>query len=149
MPALAPALDGLSLDITQEIHVRSSLEATFKALLEEMGPANQGQNATPMPMILEAWPGGRWFRDLDGGAGHLWGFVQAIKPPTLLELFGPMFMSSPVAGHMIIRLSPITGGTKLVFQNQVFGPLPAEMRGEGMAQGWDDMLKRLRKDVER
>ena len=54
MPALAPALEGLSLDITQEIHVRSSLEATFEALLEEMGPANQGHNGTPMPMTLEA-----------------------------------------------------------------------------------------------
>ena len=72
MPALAPALEGLSLDITQEIHVRSSLEATFKALLEEMGPANQGHNDTPMPMTLEARPGGRWFRDLGDGNGHLW-----------------------------------------------------------------------------
>ena len=79
MPALAPVLEGLSLDITQEIHVRSSLEATFKALLEEMGPANQGHNDTPMPMTLEARPGGRWFRDLGDGNGHLWGHVQAIK----------------------------------------------------------------------
>ncbi len=32
-----------------------------------------------MPMKLEAWPGGRWFRDLGDGNGHLWGHVQAIK----------------------------------------------------------------------
>jgi hypothetical protein len=74
--------------------------------------------------------------------------VQSIKPPTLLELFGPMFMSHPVAGHLIVRLTPIPGGTKLVFQNQVFGPVPAEMR-EGLAEGWGDTLTRLKNDVER
>ncbi|HEX3702577.1 MAG TPA: hypothetical protein VHU82_04550 [Vicinamibacterales bacterium] len=35
---------------------------------------------------LEAWPGGRWFRDLGDNTGHLWGHVQAIKPPTLPEI---------------------------------------------------------------
>ena len=106
MPALAPALEGLSLDITQEIHVRSSLEATFKALLEEMGPANQGRNGTPMPMVLEARPGGRWFRDLGDGNGHLWGHVQAIKQPTLLEISGPLMMSFAVANNVQYRLTP-------------------------------------------
>jgi uncharacterized protein YndB with AHSA1/START domain len=42
-----------------------------------------------MPMVLEARPGGRWFRDLGGNDGHFWGLVQAIKRPTLLEITGP------------------------------------------------------------
>ena len=46
-----------------------------------------------MPMKLEAWPGGRWYRDLGDGNGHFWGHVQAIKRPTLLEISGPLFMS--------------------------------------------------------
>ena len=49
-----------------------------------------------MPMMLEAWPGGRWFRDLGNGNGHLWGHVQAIKAPTLLEITGPLMMSFAV-----------------------------------------------------
>jgi len=142
-------LDDLMVNIDQTIEIKAAPGAVFEGLVARLCELHGEEGRPPVKLSLERWPGGRWFRDLDGGAGHLWGFVQAIKPPTLLELFGPMFMSSPVAGHMIIRLSPITGGTKLVFQNQVFGPLPAEMRGEGMAQGWDDMLKRLRKDVER
>ena len=142
-------LDDLMVNIDQTIEIKAAPGAVFEGLIGRLCELHGEEGRPPVKLSLERWPGGRWFRDLDGGAGHLWGFVQAIKPPTLLELFGPMFMSSPVAGHMIIRLSPITGGTKLVFQNQVFGPLPAEMRGEGMAQGWDDMLKRLRKDVER
>jgi hypothetical protein len=44
-------------------------------------------------MILEQWPGGRWSRDHGNGIGHLWGHVQVIKPPVLLELSGLMFMS--------------------------------------------------------
>jgi hypothetical protein len=86
MIAVAPAIENLSLNITEEIHVRSSLTATFAALLEEMGPSNEGANSVPMPMILEPWPGGRWFRDLGNNNGHLWGHVQAIKQPTLLEI---------------------------------------------------------------
>jgi hypothetical protein len=97
MIAVAPAIENLSLNITEEIHVRSSLTATFAALLEEMGPSNEGANSVPMPMILEPWPGGRWFRDLGNNNGHLWGHVQAIKQPTLLEITGPLMMSFAVA----------------------------------------------------
>ena len=45
-------------------------------------------------MTLEPRPGGRWFRDLGDDNGHFWGHVQAIKRPTLLEITGPLFMSS-------------------------------------------------------
>lgn len=45
----APTLDSLTLNLTQEIHVRASLEATFDALLEQMGPANQTPDGTPLP----------------------------------------------------------------------------------------------------
>src|SRR6185436_2982229 len=86
MTAVDTALDHLSLSITEEIHVRASLAATFAALLEEMGPSSEGHNGAPMPMVLEPWPGGRWYRDLGDHNGHLWGHVQAIKPPTLLEI---------------------------------------------------------------
>ena len=92
MTAVAPAIENLSINISQEMHVRASLATTFAALLEEMGPSNQGQPGVPMPMTLEPWPGGRWFRDLGDGNGHLWGHVQAIKRPTLLEIAGPLMM---------------------------------------------------------
>ena len=106
MIAVAPAIENMSLNITEEIHVRSYLTATFAALLEEMGPSNEGGNNTPMPMILEPWPGGRWFRDLSDNNGHLWGHVQAIKQPTLLEITGPLMMSFAVASNLQQRHSP-------------------------------------------
>src|SRR5580700_143009 len=100
MAAAVVALENLTLNITQEIHVRASLEVTFEALLEQLGPGNQVTDGTAMPMKLEAWPGGRWFRDLGEGNGHLWGHVQAIKKPTLLEITGPLFMSYAAANNL-------------------------------------------------
>jgi hypothetical protein len=66
---VAPALDNLTVNVTEETLVRASLDATFAALLEELGPSNGGHNDTPMPMLLEPWPGGRWFR---GPRGRQW-----------------------------------------------------------------------------
>src|ERR1700733_7007649 len=77
-PAIAvPALENLILNITQEIHVRASLEVTFAAVLEQLGPGFDTPDGKPMPMKIEAFPGGRWLRDLGDGNGHLWGHVQA------------------------------------------------------------------------
>jgi hypothetical protein len=81
-------IEDLTLNITEEIHVRAALDTTFAALLEQLGPYNEVPSVGPMPMKLEAWPGGRWFRDLDDNNGHFWAVVQAIKRPTLLELAG-------------------------------------------------------------
>ena len=81
-------IENLTLNITQEIHVRAALEVTFAALLEQLGPGNDTPDGKAMPMKIEPWPGGRWFRDLGDGNGHFWGQVQAIKRPTLLEISG-------------------------------------------------------------
>ena len=142
-------LDDLTLNIDQTIEIKAAPGDVFEGLIARMCELHGDDGSPPVKLKLERWPGGRWFRDLDGGNGHLWGFVQAIKPPTLIELFGPMFMSYPVAGHLMVRLTQVPGGTKVVFQNQVFGPIPADMRDGGMDEGWNDLLKRLKKDVER
>ena len=74
-----------------------------------------------MQMILEQWPGGRWFRDRGNGIGHLWGHVQVIKPPVLLELSGPMFMSYPALNHVEIKLEQIPGGTRVTLRHRAIG----------------------------
>src|SRR3990170_2486585 len=116
MTAIAPGIDNLSLSITEETHVRAPLAATFAALLEEMSRSNEGHNGTPMPMTLEPWPGGRWFRDLGDGNGHLWGHVQAIKRPTLLEIAGPLMMSLASVSNVQYRLSEVDGGVLIAFR---------------------------------
>ena len=107
--------------------MRAALQTTFAALLEQIGPENE----TPehkMPMTLEAWPGGRWFRDLGEGNGHLWGHVQAIKRPTLLEITGPLFMSYAVVSNLQYRLSEEDGGTLIKFHHKALGVIADDHR---------------------
>ncbi len=143
-----PGIEDLTLNIHQEIRVRASLEATFAALLEQLGPANEKTDGTPMPMKLEPWPGGRWFRDLGGNNGHFWATVQSIKRPALLELSGPLFMSQPVANHVIYRLSQEGNETVIKFCHTAFGPIQPEHR-EGVNKGWSHIHAKMRERAER
>lgn len=147
MNLTAPTLEGLTLNITQEIDVRAPLDATFEALLEQMGPANETPDGKPLPMTIEARPGGRWFRDLGQGNGHLWGHVQSIKRPTLLEITGPLFMSAPVVSHILYRLTEVDGGTLITFRHSALGFVPDDYR-QGVAGGWTPLHERVRKQAE-
>jgi len=137
------ALDNLTLDLTEEIRIQASLDATFEALLEEMGPHNTGVGGVPMPMVLEARPGGRWYRDLGDDNGHFWGQVQAIKRPTLLEITGPLFMSMPVVSNLQYRLKEVDGGTLISFRHSALGFIPDDFR-QGMMRGWAALHDRVR-----
>ena len=147
MAAAVVALENLTLNITQEIHVKASLEVTFEALLEQLGPGSEVMDGTPMPMKLEAWPGGRWFRDLGDGNGHFWGNVQAIKRPTLLEFTGPLFMSYPVVSNVQYRLSETDGGTLIKFHHAALGLIQDDHR-RGVTGGWSTIHERVRKVAE-
>lgn len=70
MTTPAPALDQPTLTITEEILVRASMERTFDALLAQLGRLNETPDGKPLAMILDARPGGRWYRDLGGDNGH-------------------------------------------------------------------------------
>lgn len=148
MTAIAPGLDQLTVDITEEMLVRAPLETAFDALLEEVGPSNRGHNDAPMPMLVEPWPGGRWYRDLGDGNGHLWGHVQAIRRPTLLEFSGPMMMSFAVASNVQYRLKPVDGGTLITLHHTALGLFPDGYR-EPLSQGWTGIFDRVRARVER
>jgi len=140
-------IEDLTLSVTQEIHVRASIEATFAALLEQLGPHNDTPDGGPMPMKLEPWPGGRWYRDLGGENGHLWGHVQAIKRPTLLEFYGPLFMSYPVVSNVQYRLSEVDGGTLIKFHHAAVGLIQDDHRA-GVAKGWTHINERIRRLAE-
>ena len=148
MSSIATSLENLTLNIHQEIHVRASLEVTFAALLEQLGPANDTPDHGSMPMKLEDWPGGRWFRDLGNGNGHFWGQVQAIKRPTLLEISGPLFMSYPVVSNVQYRLSEEPGGTLIKFHHTALGLIQDEHRA-GVGKGWTHINGRVRERAEK
>jgi uncharacterized protein YndB with AHSA1/START domain len=135
------------LNIEHEIHVRASLDVTFAALLEQMGPGNEKDGGQPMPMKLEPWPGGRWFRDLEDNNGHFWGHVQAIKRPTLLEIVGPLFASYPFVSNLQYRLAEADGGTLITFRHTALGFILDEHR-KGVSKGWTALLERVRSRAE-
>ena len=134
--------------ITEKIKVRASLERTFASLLEEMGARNQTPDGTPLPMVIEPHPGGRWFRDLGGDNGHLWGLVQSIKRPALLEIWGPLFMSTGATSNMMYRLSEEDGDTVISFRHTVVGPFPEDQRSH-LGSGWAELHARVRAAAER
>jgi hypothetical protein len=142
-----PGIESLSLKVNQEIRVKAPIDVTFAALLEQLGPSNEHMDGTPMPMKLEAWPGGRWYRDLGDGNGHFWAAVQAIRRPTLLELCGPMFMSYPVANNMQYRLSEEDGETVIRFCHAGFGLIQDEHK-QGVVKGWSHIHDKVRERAE-
>jgi activator of Hsp90 ATPase-like protein len=145
---MSATIDQISLNITEEFHVRASLDETFDALLQQMGPGNENADRAPMPMVFEARPGGRWFRDLGDDNGHFWGHVQAIKRPVLLEITGPLFMSHPVVSNVQYRLASVEGGTLIAFRHAALGFVPDEVRA-GMSRGWKALFERVRRQAER
>lgn len=130
----------LTLDVNQCIEINTAIGDAYKALIRRLTVESSAPDNKPMPMVLEEWPGGRWFRDLGNGQGHLWGFVQVIKPPTLIEINGPLFMSYAVSGHVQFRLTQISGGTELSLRHRAFGMVEDEHR-ENTNKGWEYFLQ--------
>lgn len=136
------------LEIRREIEIGAPIGIAFQSVLDELGPEGQMPNGQSLSMKIEPWPGGRWYRDLGNNAGHLWGHVQVIKPPTLLEITGPMPMSYPAVNHVQYRLKEEDGRTRLMFVHRAMGLILPEHR-DGMPQGWEHWLNRIREVAER
>src|SRR3954467_10188029 len=126
-----------TLTIRKEVQIAAPIDVVFQTLLEPLGPF------ADMALKLEPWPGGRWYRDLGNNAGHFWGHVQVIKPPKLLEICGPMFMSYPVASHIQYRLTAQGSGTLLALTHRAMGDIAAEHR-KGVNMGWQHILNRIK-----
>lgn len=140
-------IDAMTLDVEQQVQIKAPVEKVFERLIYRLTEGSVTQEGNAMPMKMECRPGGRWYRDLGEDAGHLWAFVQAIKPPSLLELYGPMFMSTPVSGHIIIRLKEIDGGSELAFRFRAFGRVE-QYQDSGIDEGWKHYINSVKKDLE-
>lgn len=135
-----------TLNIVKEISIAAPVEIAFEALLAELGPEALTHEGKPYPFTLEAWPGGRWFRDLGESGwhkyGHLWGHVQVIKAPTLLEIRGPFWMSYPSMNFLQYRLAAEGNGTKITLTHRAIGLFPEDLH-EGVNKGWGSKLDRV------
>ena len=137
-----------SFEFRKELEIAAPIDIAFEAILDELGPEGQMPGGKPFPMKIEPWPGGRWYRDLGHNSGHLWGHVQVIKPPTLLEICGPLMMSYPAANHLQYRLQAEGSVTRLEFAHRALGLILPEHR-DGMPEGWQHWLERIRELAQR
>ena len=144
---MAATIDDLKFDVLQEIEIKAAPGDVYRNTIAQLQQILDG-NDKPMNLVLEEWPGGRWFRDLGNGQGHLWGFVQVIKPPTLLEITGPLMMSYAVAGHVQVRVTPLAGGALLTLRHQAVGNIEPSHR-ENINGGWGRILKQIKEDAEK
>ena len=151
MMATSPEQEIRTLEIVKEQEIAASIDIVFETILEELGPYGQAPDGTSLSMKIEPWPGGRWYRDLGKDAGHFWGHVQAIKPPTLLEICGPLFMSFPVVSNVQYRLTEESGLTRLKLVHRAMGLIPSELTDgpRGMDTGWTFILSKIREGAER
>jgi len=140
-------IEDLTLDVEQQIEIKAPPEKVFPAMLERFGKRNTTPTGEPLHLNIEAKPGGRWYRDRGNGIGHLWGFVQVIKPPELLELSGPMFMSYPALNHLEAKVEKTAGGSRVTYRHRAIGMIDPEHR-KGVSTGWTHMLKQLKKVCE-
>jgi len=129
-----------SMCVKKEIFIAAPADIVFETVLAQPPFADHN-----LSLKIEPWVGGRWFRDLGNNTGHLWGHVQVIKPPKILEMSGPLMMSYPAISHVQYKLTEGSGGTKLELTHQAMGLIKQDHR-DGVSKGWTMMLDVI-KDV--
>src|SRR5262245_9370690 len=137
-----------TFEVRKEIEIAAPIEIAWEAALDELGPEGVMPDGRSLQLKFEAWPGGRWYRDLGNNSGHLWGHVQVIKPPTLLEICGPLMMSYPAVNFVQYRLKAEGSGTRLTIYHRAMGLIIPEHL-DGMPEGWEHGLQHIREIAER
>ncbi|GMV99408.1 MAG: hypothetical protein AMXMBFR84_05470 [Candidatus Hydrogenedentota bacterium] len=140
-------LDKMTVEIEQQIDVKAPIAKVFEGIIRQITTGMVYPDGRSMNMHLERKPGGRWYRDLGDGNGHLWGFVQSIKAPTLLELCGPTMMSYPVVNHIDFVLKEEGDSTHVRFRHRALGFIQDDHR-TGMAEGWRGMIEAIKTELE-
>ena len=129
--------------VERSIEIDAPADVIFESILEDMQAIPDG-NSKPLNLKLEPWPGGRWYRDLGNNAGHLWGHVQVIKPPTVLEVYGPLMISSAAISHVTYRVAVTEGKWhRLTIKHRIFGDFDPSIP-ENVGMGWNDVVNRVK-----
>lgn len=133
-------LEEMTMDLELQVEVAGPIGEVYRSVLDQVGAANVRPDGASLDMHLEEWAGGRWYRDRGEGIQHLWGFVQVIKPPVLLELSGPLLMSYPAINHIEIKLAETDEGkTTVTFRHRAIGMLDPGLKA-GVSVGWQHLL---------
>ena len=140
----------LDFDCQLEITIDAPPVAVQKAVVEDIGQwMVSPENNQSMQLRIEPFVGGRVFRDLGDGNGHLWAHISVLKSG-LIEMTGPF--ANPLPAYSLIRFRFTESGanqTKLTFTHQAVGAVMQEML-DGAPEGWKMILEKgLKAHVER
>lgn len=135
-------IDPSRATIERSVEIDATPEVIFDSILDEMLALPDGKGGA-LKFKLEAFPGGRWYRDLGNDAGHFWGHVQVIKPPTLLEIYGPLMISSAAISHVTYRVKSENGVNRLVITHKLFGDFDPKIP-EMVGGGWQMIVENIR-----
>jgi hypothetical protein len=139
----------LSLDVRLEVPLSADVGTVQSAVLTGMDDWFRPPGAAgPMGFVIEPHVGGRVYRDLGEGQGHLWGHITVLKPG-LIEIVGPLFIPTPSQNLLRFRIAPTgPGRCTLEFSHQAVGVIPVEMLAHTEA-GWRELFTiRFRELVE-
>jgi hypothetical protein len=128
--------------VERSIEIDAPPEVIFDSILEDMAAIPDIRGAS-MNLKVETFPGGRWFRDMGNNSGHLWGHVQVIKPPTLLEVYGPLMISSATISHVTWRVAKSGAAHKLTITHKMFGDFDP-IAPQNVAGGWQMQIDRIK-----
>lgn len=140
-PVLQPVSDMRAL-IERVIEIDAPPQVIFDSILEDMSAIRDGDDM-PMNFKIEPFPGGRWYRDLGNNTGHLWGHVQVIKPPKLLEIYGPLMISSAAISHVAYRVLTDGPVNQLKITHKIFGDFDPKIP-TAVGGGWQRVADRIK-----
>lgn len=132
----------MTLDIQISVNVNGTPDAVFESVLHRFGEGCLNEKGESLNLKIETFAGGRWYRDRGNGIEHLWGHVQTIKRPSLLELYGQMFMSYPALNHLEIKLDETDSGTRVSMRHRALGMIDPAHR-TGIDEGWRMILEQI------
>ena len=73
--------------------------------------------------------------------------MQSIKRPVLLEIWGPLFMSTSATSNLLYRLTEVEDGSLITFTHTLTGPFPEDHRQQ-LGAGWAALHARVRTAAE-
>jgi hypothetical protein len=126
-----------TLEVTKAEDIKAPAEIVFESILASLGPESE-MGHKKFAMTFE----------VGNNAGHFWGHVQVIKPPRLIEICGPMFMSYPAISHIQYRITGDGPTSRLQFVHKAIGLIPQEHL-DGVNQGWAAEVSDIRARAER
>lgn len=137
--------------IHQQVEIAAPRQVVFHALTQRIGDwwgPPYLANPETTDLTLDLRPGGALREIWPDGGGAVWGTIEILDAPRLIQFNSRAFMPGAVAGLVTFELAESGGVTRVTVDHRVIGMFEADRPAihEG---GWGDLLgRRLKAFVE-